>query len=73
MRDCACASCGLAFEPKAEGQIACSFKCARLMVARESSRTRATERAAAAEKPRIAAALAETRANVAGLLKWGPS
>ncbi len=57
-----CARCRKAFEPRAEGQIACGFTCARLMVPREASRTPATKM-----EHRIADALAETRANVAGL------
>ncbi len=65
MKDRACASCGLAFEAKAEGQIACTFACARLMVARQNAKTPAVKKA-------IADALAETRANVAAM-KGPPS
>ncbi len=62
-----CRSCDVQFEPRAVGQIACTFACARLMVAREASRTPATKLEA-----RISEALAETRANVAAL-KGEPS
>ncbi len=65
MKDRACASCGISFEAKAEGQIACTFACARLMVARQNAKTPAMKLA-------IADALAETRANVAAV-KGPPS
>ncbi len=37
MKDRACASCGLAFVAKAEGQLACTFKCAKHMQARNEA------------------------------------
>lgn len=75
-----CKACKLSFEPQAEGQISCSFACARLMVARGHSRTRAATKVASTQadvppgtKPRIAAALAETRANIWNLMRGRPS
>ncbi len=69
MKDRACACCGIAFVAKAEGQIACTFACARLMVARENARTPAYRKAA---DDAIAEGLELTRINVAAL-KGPPS
>lgn len=66
-----CARCREAFDPRAEGQIACSFVCARLMVPRSDAKVRRepTPDVPPDTKPRIAAALAETRRNVWNLMR----
>lgn len=62
-----CDACGLSYEPRAEGQRVCTFRCAKLLQMRAEAAERA-EKAARAERRRAAgnirAALAETRANV---------
>lgn len=77
-----CAACGCSYEPKAEGQIVCSFRCARVLHLRQPREETAAERkheaAIAADnrelpkaerKAAIAKGLAEQRARVWALMR----